>query len=70
MSFQISFEGREGRAMMEGKRERIPGLYSRETEGLTTMLFSFEVGDAKLAISLLEECGDLEGTWIWTRSAK
>ncbi|WP_419628872.1 hypothetical protein, partial [Thiolapillus sp.] len=36
--------------MTERKRERIPGLYSRKTEGPTTMLFSFEGGDAKGSI--------------------
>ena len=35
---------------MESERERIPGLYSRETEGLATLLFSFEGGDAKSCI--------------------
>ena len=37
--------------MMDSKRERIPDLYSRKTEGLTTMLFSFEGGDAKCSIT-------------------
>ena len=38
-------------AMTESKRERIPGLYSRKTEGpIATMLFSFEGGDAKGSI--------------------
>ena len=36
--------------MTESKRENIPGLYSRKTEGPTTMLFSFESGDAKGSI--------------------
>ena len=36
--------------MTESKRERIPGLYSRKTEGPITMLFSFEGGDAKGSI--------------------
>ena len=36
--------------MTESKRERIPGLCSRKTEGMTTMLFSFEGGDAKGSI--------------------
>ena len=36
---------------MDSKRERIPDLYSRKTEGLTTMLFSFEGGDAKCSIT-------------------
>ena len=31
--------------MADDQRERIPGLYSRETEGPTTMLFSLEGGD-------------------------
>ena len=50
MSLQTSFEGRERRARMERERERIPGLYSRETEGPATILLSFEVGDAKSSI--------------------
>ena len=33
--------------MAEDVRERISGLCSRETEGLSTMLFSLEGGDAK-----------------------
>ena len=36
--------------MTESKRERIPGLYSRKTEGPTTMLFSSEGGDVKGSI--------------------
>ena len=32
------------------QRELIPGLYSRKTEGPTTMLLSFEGGDAKGSI--------------------
>ena len=33
--------------MTGSKREGIRGLYSRKTEGPTTMLFSFKGGDAK-----------------------
>ena len=33
--------------MTESKTKRIAGLYSRKTEGPTTMLLSFEGGDAK-----------------------
>ena len=36
--------------MTESERERIPGLYSRKTEGPTTMLFSFKGGDTKGSI--------------------
>ena len=36
--------------MTESETERIPGLYSRKTEGTSTMLFSFEGGDAKSSI--------------------
>ena len=36
--------------MTKSKRDRIPSLYSRKTEGLTTMLFSFEGEDAKGSI--------------------
>ena len=36
--------------MTESKRERIPGFYSRKTEGPTTMLFSFEGEDAEGSI--------------------
>ena len=42
-----SFEGREGRAVTESERKRFPDLGSREAKGTTTMLFSFEEGDAK-----------------------
>ena len=45
--FEISFECRERKAVSDDGREIIPGLYSRETEGATTLLFSLEVGDAK-----------------------
>ena len=37
-------------AVTESKRERIADLCSRGTEGTTTMLFSFEGGDAKSSI--------------------
>ena len=37
-------------AMMESKGKRIPDLDSREAKGMTTMLFSFEEGDAKGSI--------------------
>ena len=50
MSFQTSFEGGYRRAMTESKRERIPGLYSRRTEGTSTILFSFAGGDGKGSI--------------------
>ena len=43
-------EGKERRAMTESKWEGVPGLYSRETERRTNMLFSFEGGDAKSSI--------------------
>ena len=33
--------------MTESERKRIPDLGSREAKGTTTMLFSFEGGDAK-----------------------
>ena len=36
--------------MTESKRKRIPDLGSREAKGTTTMLFSFEEGDAKDSI--------------------
>ena len=36
--------------MAESERERIPDLGSREAKGTTTMLFSFEEGDAKSSI--------------------
>ena len=44
VSFKASFEGREGRAVTESKRKRIPDLDSREANGTTTLLFSFEEG--------------------------
>ena len=47
VSFKASFEDREGRAVTERERKRIPDLGSRETKGTTTMLFSFQEGDAK-----------------------
>ena len=47
VSFKVSFEGREGRAVAESEGKRIPDLCSREAEGTTTMLFSFEGGDSK-----------------------
>ena len=45
--FKANFEGREGRAVTESKRKRIPDVDSREAKGTTTMPFSFEQGDAK-----------------------
>ena len=48
-----SLEGRDGRAVTERKRKRIPGLCNREAKGTTTngiimtMLFSFEVPSSK-----------------------
>ena len=47
VSFKASFEGREGRIVTESERKRITDLGSREAKGMTTMLFSFEGGDAK-----------------------
>ena len=47
VNFKASFEDREGRTATESKRKRIPDLGSREGKGMTTMLFSFEGGDAK-----------------------
>ena len=47
VSFKANFEGREGRAVMESERKRIPDLDSRDAKGTATMLFSFEEGDAK-----------------------
>ena len=38
------------RAVTERKRKRIPDVESREAKGTTTMLFSFEQGDAKESI--------------------
>ena len=48
--FKASFEGREGRAVSESERKRIPDLESREAKDTTTMLFSFEEGNAKGSI--------------------
>ena len=39
VNFKASFEGREGRAVMESKRKRILGLDSRKAKGTTTILF-------------------------------
>ena len=50
VSFKASFEGMEGRTVTESERKRIPDLGSREAKGTTTMLFSFEGGDAKSSI--------------------
>ena len=47
VSFKACFEGREGKAVTESERKRIPDLDSREAKGMTTMLFSFEEGNAK-----------------------
>ena len=44
---QASFEGREGSAVTESEEKRISDLGSREAKGTTTMLFSFEGGDAE-----------------------
>ena len=50
VSFKDSFKGREGRAVMESERKRIPDLDSRKAKGMTTILFSFEEGDVKCSI--------------------
>ena len=50
VSFKASFEGREGRAVMESERKRISDLDSREAKGTTTMPFSFEERDVKGSI--------------------
>ena len=47
--------------MVDDKRERIPGLCSRETEGPSTMLFSLEGGHTKVLPSE-EERRDLQWT--------
>ena len=47
---KASFEGREGRAVTESERMRIPDLDSRKAKGTTTMLFSVEEGDARGSI--------------------
>ena len=47
VSLKASFEGREGRAVTESEKKRISDLGSREAKSTTTMLFSFEGGDAK-----------------------
>ena len=36
--------------MTESERKRIPDLDSREAEGTTTVLFSFEGGDVKSSV--------------------
>ena len=59
VSFKASFEGGEGTAVTESERKRIPDLDSREAKGTTSMLFSFEEGDAKVLTSE-EERRDLE----------
>ena len=56
--------------MTESERKRIPDLDSREAKGTTTMVISFEERDAKDSLSSEEERRDLEGTKIWTSSAK
>ena len=40
--FKASFEGGDGRVVTESERKRIPELDSREANGTTIMLFSFE----------------------------
>ena len=63
VSFKGSFEGREGRAVTESERKRIPDLCCREAKGTTTMPFSFEGGNAKRKVlSSEEERRNLEGT--------
>ena len=49
--------------MTESERKRIPDLCSREAKGTTTMLFSFEGGNAKSKVlPSEEERRNLEGT--------
>ena len=40
VSFEASFEGREGRAVTKSERKRIPDVCCKEAEGTITMLFS------------------------------
>ena len=47
---KASFESGERRVVRENERKRIPDLDKREARGMTTMLFSFEEGDAKDSI--------------------
>ena len=43
---KTGFDGRERiRVLADSERERITGLYSKETEGLNTRLLSVEGGD-------------------------
>ena len=50
VSFKASVEGREGRAVTESERKRIPDLCGREAKGTTTMPFFLEGGDARYSI--------------------
>ena len=42
-----SFQDNEGRAATDSERKRIPDSCSREAKGTTTILFSFQGGDAE-----------------------
>ena len=59
VSFKASFEGREGRAVTESGRKRIPDMNSREAER-PPCCFLLQKGMQKVLLSE-EECRDLEG---------
>ena len=50
-SFQTSSEGRERGAPTENERERMLGLYSRETQSPTTKLLYFQGGEADISVN-------------------
>ena len=56
-----SFEGREGRAVTESERKRIPDLDSREAKARPPCCFLLKKGMRKI-LSSEEERRDLEGT--------
>ena len=61
VSFKASFEGREGRAVTESERKRIPDLDSRKVKCTSTTLFLLKKGMRKV-LSSEKEHRDLERT--------
>ena len=60
---EVSFEGREERAVTESKRKRIPDLDSREAKGTTRPPCCFLLKKGMhMVLSSKEERRDLEGT--------
>ena len=50
VGFRASFQDNEGRVVTDSERKRIVDSCSREAKGTTTILFSFQGGDAESSV--------------------